>query len=166
MNNNTETILNEFDKRIKQLNSYSIIMSNLLKYISLIIGCFLIIIPATEIDLTIFLVNSFLLEMGLHSHIYCFLYTPEDGIMKPIYKVLSNTPIDKKVYFKIRFKQYLKYCSKVFLICTFIQALGFFMNKDYSFDAVLLSILYIIVLFALSVIEGICTIKLSISSNK
>ena len=94
--------------------------------------------------------------------------TSQDRILNKCgnYKVLSNTPIDKKVYFKIRFKQYLKYCSKVFLICTFIQALGFFMNKDYSFDAVLLSILYIIVLFALSVIEGICTIKLSISSNK
>lgn len=166
MDNNTEKIFNDFDSKIKQLNSYSHVMCNLLKYISLIIGCFLIIIPATKIDLTIFLVNSFLLEMGLYFHIYLFLYIPEDGLMKSLYNVLGNTPIDKKVYFNIRFKKYMKYCSKVFLICTFVQALGFLMNKEYSLEALLLSILYIVGLFILCFFEGIFTIKLSISGNK
>ena len=31
MNNNTETILNEFDKKIKQLNSYTNLMYNFIK---------------------------------------------------------------------------------------------------------------------------------------
>lgn len=166
MNNNAETILSNFNNKIKQLNSYSNVMCNFLKYIALIIGSFLIIIPATEINLTIFLVNSFLLEMGLIFHIYRFLYISENGTMKSIYKVLSHTPIDKKVYFKIRFKQYMGCCSKVFLICTFIQALGVLINKDYSLETILLSILYILALFTLSVIEGIITIKVSISNSK
>lgn len=166
MNNNTETILNEFDKRIKQLNSYSITLCNFIKYVALIIGVFLTIIPATCINFETFLIISFLSEVGFYFHIYPFLYIPEDGIMKSIYKTLRHTPIDKKDYFRIRFKKYFKCSSKVFLICIFLQTLGFILVKDYSIKALLLSVIYIIALFVLSVIEGVYLIKISIPNDK
>lgn len=166
MNNNIETILNEFDKRIKELNSYTNLMYNFIKYLALIVGCFLIIIPASCINRTTFFVNFFLIGWGLFFHIYPFLYTPEDGIMKSMYKTLRHTPIDKKDYFRIRFKKYIKCSSKVFLICIFFQSLGFILVKDYSLKALFLSIIYIIALLVLSVIEGVCLIKISIPNDK
>lgn len=166
MNNTMENILNEFDNKIKQLNSYSNVMYSFIKYLALILGCLLIIIPAIFISRTTFFVVFFLIGWGLFFHICRFLYIPEDGIMKSIYTVLGNTPIDKKLYFKIRFKQYMRYCSKLFLICTFSQTFGFIICKDHSLKALLLSILYLISLFTLSVIEGIYLIKVSIPKDK
>ena len=166
MNNNFKKILNDFDNKIKQLNSYSNVLYGSLKYFALIMGIFFSIMPASEIDHTIFIVDFYLLGMGLYFYIYPFLYISENTKMKSIYKVLANTPIDKKVYFKIRYKQFLKFCSKVFLFCIFFQTIGVLLNRDFSPKAILLSFLYIGGLFILSVILGIYTIKLSMSNRK
>ena len=122
-------------------------------------------IPASETDFRLNICIFYLLTFGMLYNVTPLIYIRQNNSMVSIFKILSQTPIDRNIYFKVRLKQYLKVNLIIFFICLVFQSIGVILNNDFSSEAILKSILCIIITYLGTTILGIFEIKLSMSNR-
>lgn len=151
--------INEFDNYLRKINDYNILMFNFCKYIFLTLGCCLMFIPLYDVAMVVCPFS--LLIFGMFFYINPFLYIKEGNANISIYKVLKHTPVSKKTYLHHRIKCFFGFWIKIFIISTVFQIIGLILGSKITIKEGLLSVLYVILLFIILFLSGICQILIS-----
>lgn len=137
--------LKRFDKELLKINSYSVLGSNVVKYIcSFFVIIEMLLFPSTDDGWLINLGTWLLFDYAVGASIQPLIYIkPESFDKLPIFTLIRDTPVDRNVFIRSRIKHLLSYAAKLISICIIVKILAIFAFGTPSLENIFWSIFWI-----------------------
>ncbi len=148
--------MKKFDERLKNVNSYDFLMTNVCKYFFSVIGVFFMALYIRD-SIPMRIGTYWLIYYAVYLHVKPYLYTKNGEQKVSVYGIMRDIPINKKDYVKSRINHMIDYGKKVLVCCVVGRIVVMGAYEDYSFQNILDSL-------ALIVTAIIATVFLSVDA--
>lgn len=143
----------KFDEIYKKQESYNFLMFKIVKYLGIILGIFLMMIPISEGGVVIAFYSFACIGMGVTFYLRSYMVVFEDGKAVSIYKKLKWLPVSKKDIMKVRAGYLKDIMVKISAIVLAEQIIGLLLSETFT----IFNMLYVIgVLAAVALVGVIC----------
>lgn len=156
--------IKEFDANIKKLNSYNVLLTNVVKYIFSFFSLFGMLILFPEDNESTFATTiyiSFMFCAAIDFHVKPYISILQQNKSVHIFPLLSDTPIQRKDFIYSRLPYLFSYLTKLLIGCAIVRTFTIFVLESPSLDNILASILYLFILSVVSVLSAVFDIYLS-----
>lgn len=151
----------EFDRRLKETDSYRFLMSKFVTCIFTVLGSMMTLLPVEKETGSVLFFSFWMLGMAVTFHMTPYLYVNQNGKNISVYGVLKQTPVERKVYIKARRKRLVAYWRKLGIAALALQTIGTIAGCGFEFKPLLGGAVYVITLFAGLLLAGLGEISWS-----
>lgn len=128
----------KFDEELKKLYSYEMLMGKVVRILTSILGCGLMILPIQEAGMhEIFYIAPMLIAMGINIYMQPFMVVYENRKAVSIYQKLKWLPVEKREIQAVRRSYLNAFVGKILIACLVLQHLGAWISGSWCIGNVL-----------------------------
>ena len=142
-----------FDKKLEKIENYEFVMSKFVMYLSLIPGCFWMIVPFEEKETFLWMTSYNVFAIGIYCYLRPYLYIGKEKTS--VFHVLNWMPIEINEIYKVR-RQYLDgVILKISIVSFIFQQIGAVLAHSWG----IWNIIYPLAIGGLVWLSGVLYIK-------